>query len=674
MFIRDRYMGAQAILVHKPLAGACSLVIQVWRMTKAYAAYANLTAAIDKGDLAGVSAITDSGVAEASISWTVALAARRNHLDIMRHLFEKHANIEGLPEDKRDDAVKHAALHNNVDMMRLLIEHHEPNFKNDVLHLAVRSEHPDMIRLLIENHADIQSDTCLQHALLEEASSLHRFASIRVLLESHADVRNFISLQGAVLRDAIALHDDALVCLLFENLANIQSDPDLQHGLLLHACDCKALASMRTLLENRANVQSHTSLEFLSTAIAENDDDLVRLLFENHADIQTDDELQRDVLKLVGGGSKMACMRLLFENQADVRSCTSLQDVLLPTAIAENNCDLVRLLLKNRASVDGNTSFLWQSRGHREMAALLGEAGAQLYGKSWFVNSYRGLILMWMNTSERTMLETRCFKRFSSTSYLKAYTSLAPDVGTFEMSVQELCDTMQGVVDDFIASNPNVDIDQPKRDDFVQRMRHACVKPGEDSRQLVERSWTCAETCDGNEFCHMANYLICMDTHIEHVVKFSRMLNTFCVTGVSRGHHVEPTQWPADYKTYRAGGLPKKHMAFFRPGVKYRVPRVLPTSFVYIPGFSDPPRQPHPPVKWTVNLPRSKQCHQANYVTNRADGVGDEREFLFAAYSVFEVQSVVWSTASSKSPHEIFVDASADNSLEPDDLPCAPWS
>ena len=49
-----------------------------------------------------------------------------------------------------------------------------------------------------------------------------------------------------------------------------------------------------------------------------------------------------------------------------------------------------------------------------------------------------------------------------------------------------------------------------------------------------------------------------------------------------------------------------------------------------------------------------------------------EGEFLFAPYSVFTVRKVEWSHGDGE-PHHITIAAALDNSLEPDDLPLAPW-
>ncbi len=82
-------------------------------------------------------------------------------------------------------------------------------------------------------------------------------------------------------------------------------------------------------------------------------------------------------------------------------------------------------------------------------------------------------------------------------------------------------------------------------------------------------------------------------------------------------------------------------------------------------------------VLWKIELDPVLRCNHVNLVT--ASHVRDEVEFLFSAYSAFEVKSVTWSpTPQVKSrPHEIVLYAAPDNQNDatfPEDLPIAPWS
>lgn len=207
-----------------------------------------------------------------------------------------------------------------------------------------------------------------------------------------------------------------------------------------------------------------------------------------------------------------------------------------------------------------------------------------------------------------------------------------------------------------------------------------CQGSGKDAQGasacFVERAWTYSDVLRDFEFCHMVNDLICRDERVESVAKFCRVLNTFCVTGVTRGPRARQERWPDSGMTYRAGGMHMDYWEFFKPKVKYRAPRIVPTSFEYDEAFAS--RQctagsPLEPVKWTFHLPKSRRCAQANYITRRAGNLKEEHEFLFAAYSVFTVKSVHCSAKPYAIPHEIHVEVATDNRDELDILTSAPW-
>ena len=61
-----------------------------------------------------------------------------------------------------------------------------------------------------------------------------------------------------------------------------------------------------------------------------------------------------------------------------------------------------------------------------------------------------------------------------------------------------------------------------------------------------------------------------------------------------------------------------------------------------------------------------------NFVNSKGSFVDKELEYLFAAYSVFEVRSVDWCDDGSR-PSRVVLDAALDNRQEPEDLPLAPW-
>ena len=133
--------------------------------------------------------------------------------------------------------------------------------------------------------------------------------------------------------------------------------------------------------------------------------------------------------------------------------------------------------------------------------------------------------------------------------------------------------------------------------------------------------------------------------------------------------------------------------AFFAPGVAYRAPMFVATSFddaVSVNTFlrrlerpSASQRPPHQePTLWLFHydgsLPQSRRCVHVNFI-DRTDGtVHGEDEFLFAPYSCFTVRAVHWEADPvvdeyDARPHRIEVDVAPDNRRAPTDLPLAPW-
>ncbi len=79
-------------------------------------------------------------------------------------------------------------------------------------------------------------------------------------------------------------------------------------------------------------------------------------------------------------------------------------------------------------------------------------------------------------------------------------------------------------------------------------------------------------------------------------------------------------------------------------------------------------------VLWRIELDPVHRCNHVNFVT--ATHIPDEFEFLFSAYSAFEVVRVHWPPTSQDktTPHEITLRAVPDNRAVPEDVPLAPWS
>jgi hypothetical protein len=231
---------------------------------------------------------------------------------------------------------------------------------------------------------------------------------------------------------------------------------------------------------------------------------------------------------------------------------------------------------------------------------------------------------------------------------------------------------------------------------------------------MAQKVWTSAKMLDGREFCFILNELVrddllLTDDIADRVAKLARAINSNVVT---RG--VGGSPWPDGHNStsfnvcFRGGGFcdTAATREFFGGGRKYRVAGFLATSYdkrvaerfiqrvrsrqprLDVPcagpsgrgastlgqvGFGD---LVNSCVLWIVELDPIHRCNHVNLVT--ATHVQGESEFLFSAYSAFEVVRVHWSpTPQDKArPHEITLRAAPDNKDDghfPEDLPLAPW-
>ena len=240
-------------------------------------------------------------------------------------------------------------------------------------------------------------------------------------------------------------------------------------------------------------------------------------------------------------------------------------------------------------------------------------------------------------------------------------------------------------------------------DSYFGRVQQNAVIAGGTSELLAQikyvavRLWTTAETMvvpggHGVELCTMINDALrneqLRSVTVEHAVVFARALNAFCVTRGSGG----PLQWPeptaaGEICTYRGGGLPREHKAFYTVGKQFRVPMFLATSAS--PGIANrfmERARVEDKVLWKFKfdetLAPAERCKHINFIDRTDQTVDGENEYLFAPFSAFKVLSVEWSAQPTvASPHRVCLAVAPDNrgppsmpDGPPEDLPLAAWS
>ena len=103
----------------------------------------------------------------------------------------------------------------------------------------------------------------------------------------------------------------------------------------------------------------------------------------------------------------------------------------------------------------------------------------------------------------------------------------------------------------------------------------------------AQRLWTSDQRHGGDgvppahrrEFCALLNAALRADDAalLAAAMPLIRAINSLCVV---RGARPDARlRFPPDGRCFRGGGLPEEHLAFFAPGVQFRVAGYLATSF-----------------------------------------------------------------------------------------------
>jgi len=277
---------------------------------------------------------------------------------------------------------------------------------------------------------------------------------------------------------------------------------------------------------------------------------------------------------------------------------------------------------------------------------------------------------------------------------------------------QEIKMQLQTMLKEWCKTRPHPD------EDLEARIDRACEafkveteeaeKPNETVEDMAVRLWTAGgrSQLQYRELCSILNEVVRKDAHATGdtaAPDSSRLLSSAVSLICMLQHHLnaarrmglaQPSNWPdgehgtgenrstTKNETYRGGGIDPSALQFYKAlagtGRVYRVPGLLATSFQRRTAIGFLPRAGvFHRVLWHVRLTDPDElgggCQHVNFLEKTP--YTSEKEFLFSAYSAFRVVSVKESTdpMNDKRPHEITIQACADNSDESEDVPSAPW-
>jgi hypothetical protein len=120
----------------------------------------------------------------------------------------------------------------------------------------------------------------------------------------------------------------------------------------------------------------------------------------------------------------------------------------------------------------------------------------------------------------------------------------------------------------------------------LEAMQGAVVEDElDDVGRLAQRIWSSDQSLQEVpneyrlEFCSILNSAIRSDdkTLLEAIMPMIRAVNSLCIVRGVRSDTF--LRFPPTHKCFRGSGMPKNMLSFFSPGVKYRVPGFLATSF-----------------------------------------------------------------------------------------------
>lgn len=247
-----------------------------------------------------------------------------------------------------------------------------------------------------------------------------------------------------------------------------------------------------------------------------------------------------------------------------------------------------------------------------------------------------------------------------------------------------------------------------------------------DASETAQFLWSSAKAVGDTELCSILNAVIRDDdpATIMHAAVLSCGVNRALVgdrESVARWFtgRLKKTEYPQKLEkgelghgrwrgnegfahgSWRGSGFRNEYQAFFCVGKRYRVPGVLATALQksVAKGFIANRDQSQPRVLWCikvdgrgVNDPQHRVKHASlvrkSLVCNAVVlGTGTyepmESEFLYAAYSAFEVEAVKWAAPDPSTGkykigvyHQVVIRAAKDNKDDtqwPENLPLAPW-
>ena len=297
------------------------------------------------------------------------LASISGELTTMTKLVKAGADVRATNAG-RSTCLIFAAYNGHTDAVRYLVGLPEVDLSPQgrgnytALHDAVEQKHADVVEVLICAGADIETKNVEGRSPLLLASVSGELTTVQMLVEAGADVR--------------ATDTEGYTCLIF---AAYDGHTDTVRYLV-------------SLPEVDLNHQDNRNFTALHDAVEEKHADVVEVLIDAGADIETKNVDGRSPLHLASVSGPLTTVKMLVEAGADVRATDDYGDTCLISATYNGHTDTVRYLvclpevdLNHQGSGNHTALHVAASRKHSEVVQVLIDAGADIETKNVDGNS-----------------------------------------------------------------------------------------------------------------------------------------------------------------------------------------------------------------------------------------------------------------------------------------------
>ena len=292
------------------------------------------------------------------------LASRSGELTTVKMLVKAGADVRAT-DAERATCLMFAAYHRHTDAVRYLVclpevdLDHQGRKNRTALHFAVCQKHAEVVEVLIDAGADIEAKNVEGRSPLHFASISGELTTVKMLVKAGADVR--------------ATDAERATCLMFA----------AYHG---HTDTVRYLVCLPEVDLNHQGTKNYTALH---VAVERKHADVVQVLIDAGADIETTGDRGRLPLHLASRLGQLTTVKMLVKAGADVRAADPRRYTCLIQAAHFGHTDTVRYLvslpevdLDHQQSNNKTSLHAAVLEKHADVVQVLIDAGADIETKN----------------------------------------------------------------------------------------------------------------------------------------------------------------------------------------------------------------------------------------------------------------------------------------------------